>query len=174
MNAVTALKTGLQKYATFKGRATTPEFWWLVIALVLIEVLIVSVFARSGLFQVSVIEVAGFQVSLLFAATCFALTIPFLSVSWRRLHDIGWAGWWVLLWAAIVLFFTRILMLVATDIQQCLLEGGAKCVAEIGWGYGFTPAAATLVFVGGFAVLMSQPSKPISNAYGPNPSEVTL
>ncbi len=150
-----------------------PEFWWLVIALVLIEVLIVTVFEQSGLFQVGVIEVAGLKLSLLFAATCLALTIPFLSVSWRRLHDIGWAGWWVLLWGVIVLFFTRILITVAADIQQCLLDGGAKCYAEIGWGYGFTPAASALVFVGGFAVLMSQPSKPNSNAYGPNPSEVS-
>jgi len=171
MNAVTALKTGLQKYATFKGRATAPAFWWLVIALVLIEVVIVTVFERSGLFQVGVIEVAGFKISLLFAATCLALTIPFLSVSWRRLHDIGWAGWWVLLWGVIVLFFTRILITVAADIQQCLLDGGAKCYAEIGWGYGFTPAASVLVFVGGFAVLMSQPSKPSPNAYGDMPLE---
>ncbi len=172
MNVATALKTGLQKYASFKGRATVPEFWWLVIALVLVEAMIVAVFERSGWFQVGVVEVAGFKASLLFAATCAALTIPFLSVSWRRLHDIGWAGWWVLLWAVIVLFFSRILMTVAADIQQCLLDGGEKCYAEIGWGYGFSPAAATLVFVGGFAVLMSQPSKPTTNTYGPNPSEV--
>ncbi len=173
MNAATALKTGFQKTFVFSGRATAPEFWWLVIALALIEVGIVTAFGQSGLFQVGVIEVAGLKLSLLFAATCLALAIPFLSVSWRRLHDIGWAGWWVLIWAVIVTFFTRILITVAADIRQCLLDGGAKCYAEIGWGYGFTPAAAMLVFVGGFALLMSRPSQSDSNAYGPNPSEVT-
>ena len=173
MDATSAIKTGIQKGVTFSGRATVPEFWWLVGLLMLVEVAIVVIFEQTGLFKTGAFNVAGFNIPLLFAATCIALALPFLSVSWRRLHDIGWAGWWVLLWAAIVLFFTRILMTVAADIQQCLLDGGAKCYSEIGWGYGFTPAVALLVFVGGFTVLMSQPSNPQSNPYGPNPSEVT-
>ncbi len=167
MNAITALTTGLQKYARFKGRATAPEFWWLVIALVAIEAVIFTVFERSGLFQVAVMEVAGFQISLLFAATCAALAIPFLSVSWRRLHDFGWGGWWVLLWVAIVTYFLRILMLVFVDINLCIEAGGRKCIAEIGWGYGFTPAISLLVFVVGFGFIMSRPSAPAANAYGP-------
>jgi len=173
MNATTAIKAGIQKGVTFSGRATVPEFWWLVGVLVLAEAATVVIFERGGLFQIGVVNVTGFNIPLLFAATCIALALPFLSVSWRRLHDIGWAGWWVLIWGGIVLFFSRILMTVAADIQQCLLDGGAKCYSEIGWGYGFTPAAAMVVFVGGFAVLMSQPSNPQPNSYGPNPSEVT-
>ena len=172
MNATTAVKAGIQKTVSFSGRATVPEFWWLVGFLALAEAAIVVVFAQTGLFQTGVVDVAGFNIPLLFAATCIALALPFLSVTWRRLHDIGWAGWWVLIWAAIVLFFSRILVMVAADIQQCLLDGGAKCYFEIGWGYGFTPTVALLVFVGGFAMLLSQPSNPQSNAYGPNPSKV--
>ncbi len=168
-----AIAAGLRNYARFTGRATAPEFWWLVIALALVEVGIVTVFERSGLFNIGVVNIAGFDVSLLFAATCLALAVPLLSVSWRRLHDFGWAGWWVLIWGAIVLFFSRIIAIVAGDISLCLDEGGKKCIAELGWGYGFSPAMALLVFVVGFAFLMARPSQPDTNKYGSNPVEVS-
>ena len=167
-----AIKSGLRHYARFSGRATAPEFWWLVIALTLVEVVIVTVFEKLGGFDLAIIPIAGFQISALFAATCIAITIPLLSVSWRRLHDIGWVGWWVLLWAAIVMFFGNILMSVIADIGQCQIDGGKKCVAEIGWGYGFAPAAALLIFVVGFGILMSRPSQAATNQFGPEPSEV--
>ncbi|NOX73425.1 MAG: DUF805 domain-containing protein [Alphaproteobacteria bacterium] len=172
MTPIQSISSGLRQYARFSGRSTAPEFWWLVAALALIEIAIVTLFERSGGFQIAVVDIAGQPVSLLFAATCLALTIPFLSVAWRRLHDIGWAGWWVLLLGAGVTFFTRILLMVGADIDQCVLDGGKKCFAEIGWGYGFTPAMATVVFVGGFAIILSRPSDPETNVYGPNPHEV--
>ncbi len=173
MTPLKSISSGLRQYARFAGRATAPEFWWLVAALTVTEVAIVTLFERSGGFQIAVVDIAGQPVSLLFAATCLALIIPFLSVAWRRLHDIGWSGLWMLLLGAGVAFFTRFLMGVAADIDQCVLDGNERCLAQIGWGYGFAPAMAGLILVGGYAIILSLPSAPDANKYGPNPHEVS-
>jgi uncharacterized membrane protein YhaH (DUF805 family) len=172
MSPIKSISSGLRQFAHFSGRATVSEFWWLLVALVLTEVILVTLFERSGGFQIAVVDIASQPVSLLFAATCLALTIPFLSVSWRRSHDFDWSGWWVLGWSVAMLFLTQLLASVAADIDQCVLDGGKKCVAEIGWGFGFSPAMATLFLIGGFAIIMLKPSDPEENTYGPNPHEV--
>jgi uncharacterized membrane protein YhaH (DUF805 family) len=169
-NTITA---SLRKMASFSGRASRAEFWWMLGALVLIEAILVILFEASGAFEIGVVRIGGSNVSALFAATCVALGIPFLSVSWRRLHDIGWVGWAVLVWGASMAFFLRILAIVASDLGECLESGSNKCFGEIAWGYGFTPAVTILVFTGGFALLMARPSQPQANAYGPNPHEAS-
>lgn len=60
------------KYATFSGRASRREFWsFYLLCFILV------------------------------GCTCFifsiALLIPFLAVSWRRMHDINHSGWWCLI-----------------------------------------------------------------------------
>lgn len=68
---VAAIKKCLTNYANFNGRASLPEFWWFFLLT----------------FVVSVIPFINF-LSIL-------LIVPYLAVSWRRMHDIGKAGgWW--------------------------------------------------------------------------------
>jgi uncharacterized membrane protein YhaH (DUF805 family) len=74
-----AIKTCLNKYATFDGRAARPEFWWFF------------------LFQVGVYLVASLIHGLLYWVAVAALLVPGLAVGVRRLHDIGKSGWWVLI-----------------------------------------------------------------------------
>lgn len=70
---VDAIKTCISKYVDFNGRAGRPEFWWWT----LFSVLITGGFA--------------FAPGLNYVISVAAL-IPSLSVTWRRLHDIGKAG----------------------------------------------------------------------------------
>lgn len=71
MDFVAAIKTCLGKYVDFKGRASRAEFWWFFLAV----------------FIVSCIPFVNFLGIL--------LVLPYLSVSWRRMHDIGkGGGWW--------------------------------------------------------------------------------
>lgn len=68
---VAAIKKCLTNYANFNGRASLPEFWWFFLLT----------------FVVGVIPFINF-LSIL-------LIVPYLAVSWRRMHDIGKAGgWW--------------------------------------------------------------------------------
>lgn len=92
---VKAVKTCLNKYADFNGRAARPEFWWFMLAQFVIGIVLNMISAMlGGLFSL-------------------ALLVPSLAAGARRLHDIGKTGWlqllalipivgWILLiyWAA--------------------------------------------------------------------------
>ena len=69
-----AVKRCFKRYASWRGRANRVEFWmwWLF-------VLIATAFVVVGWLMIPV------------------LIIPTISVTIRRLHDIGKSGWWILL-----------------------------------------------------------------------------
>jgi len=77
------------KYAAFSGRAGRPEFWFWVLfqTLLTIGLTIVDLFVfgvPDGIFSV-------------FAS--LTLLLPGVAVTVRRLHDIDFSGWWLLLLA---------------------------------------------------------------------------
>src|SRR3982750_3899926 len=79
-----AIKTCFYRYADFSGRASRPEYWWFF------------------LFSVIVYFVTGFVdsvigISLLNWFAMLALPLPSLAVGARRLHDMDYSGWWLLL-----------------------------------------------------------------------------
>jgi uncharacterized membrane protein YhaH (DUF805 family) len=74
----------LKKYATFSGRARRKEYWMytlfnVVILLVLLGIG-VAAFGENGVW--------------LYTVYLFAVLIPTLAVTVRRLHDTGRSGWW--------------------------------------------------------------------------------
>lgn len=70
-----------RKYATFSGRASRSEFWW-------IPVLMVALFIASALVGVGE---SGFLTGL-YAVFLLASVIPLLAVTVRRLHDANFHG----------------------------------------------------------------------------------
>jgi uncharacterized membrane protein YhaH (DUF805 family) len=93
----------IKKYAVFNGRAARPEFWWFVLANLIVALVInvvVGVIAGRGTGQV---------VSDLYSLAVF---LPSLGVSIRRLHDTNRTGWWYLLifipvigWIVLIVFW---------------------------------------------------------------------
>lgn len=81
MNFVDAVKTCLQKYADFNGRASRAEFWWFVLFTIIVSIVGGAIF-RNWINQL---------ISL-------AFFVPSIAVGARRLHDIGKSGWLQLLW----------------------------------------------------------------------------
>ncbi len=75
----------LKKYAVFDGRAARKEFWMFTLISLLITI---------GLSIVD--NILGWTGTLSGLYT-LAVFIPTLAVSVRRLHDIGYSGWWLLL-----------------------------------------------------------------------------
>ncbi len=74
-----------KNYANFNGRASRAEFWWFVLANIIIIIILEmldsalgTVYALTGLYQL-------------------AILVPNLAVGARRLQDIGKSGW-NLLW----------------------------------------------------------------------------
>lgn len=84
-----AVAAGFRNYFDFQGRATRPEFWWFVLFLFLLG-LGTAVADMSLGFDSESIGPINTIASL-------ATLVPSLSVSARRLHDIGRSGWWQLI-----------------------------------------------------------------------------
>lgn len=83
MGLAQAVKTCLRKYFDFTGRARRSEYWWFLVFYVLVRCLCGFL---EGFFMLPHI---GDAVSLL-------LVVPSYAVLTRRLHDVGYSGWWVL------------------------------------------------------------------------------
>jgi len=91
------LDTIKYRYAKFSGRATRSEFWYFVLFYVVIVIVmkLLDTYAINPLLGSTPEEAAqGGFLQVLFA---LALLVPSITVSVRRLHDIGKSGWWILL-----------------------------------------------------------------------------
>ena len=86
MNFEQAVRTVLSRALVFEGRAPRAEYWWWVLAYLL--VLLIASGIDGMLF-------GGAQI--LSSLASLALLLPTLAVAVRRLHDRGLTGWWVLL-----------------------------------------------------------------------------
>lgn len=80
-----AVRTVVNKYATFTGRAGRPEYWYWVLLLVLVQVAV-----NIGAQMIGAIALAGTLFSL-------ATLVPTIAVAIRRMHDVGKSGWFILI-----------------------------------------------------------------------------
>jgi uncharacterized membrane protein YhaH (DUF805 family) len=79
MNFQTAIRSGFQNYANFKGRASRAEYWWWALFTVILSSLLSSINSSLG--------DLGSLVTLL----------PSIAVAIRRVHDVDRAGWFIFL-----------------------------------------------------------------------------
>ncbi|WP_216671093.1 DUF805 domain-containing protein [Mangrovicoccus sp. HB161399] len=98
-------KVFLKNYATFAGRASRGEFWWYVLAVLLLNIIVnlIDAFAISPM-----LGMPG-DTGILSAILGLVLILPGLAVSARRLHDTGRSAWWLLLWLLPVIGFLVLL-----------------------------------------------------------------
>jgi len=190
-----AAKTCLQKYMDFSGRAARAEFWWFFLFLLALHV--VAIIVNSALFGPTLTQEFRYSVNSsgdatarlavktvynggIFTNAIFVLTfLPFLSVTWRRMHDIGKRGFWALLpWVFTALTY---LMMALTFEEQPVdwndsnLPEGVILPDTISvpqsWALVLTPVL--LAVASSLVVLwwLRTKSQPGSNPYGPNPNE---
>ncbi|NJC24047.1 uncharacterized membrane protein YhaH (DUF805 family) [Arthrobacter pigmenti] len=130
-----AVKRFFKKYATFSGRASRSEYWWVVLFNFLVS-MVLSVVMIAGAFIGMDPETGtpggGLIVgAILVSLYGLAIIIPSIAVSVRRLHDGNFSGWWYLLsfipgGSIVVLIF----MLLPSNPQ------GARFDANAGYGPG--------------------------------------
>lgn len=80
-----AIRRFFKKYATFQGRASRSEFWWVFLFVWVIEAVLGSLSKQSNVFTV------------LYGIIALAIIVPYLALGARRLHDTGRSGWWWLI-----------------------------------------------------------------------------
>ena len=91
MDLSTSVKVCFKKYATFEGRAQRSEFWYFCLFCLLVG--IVTLYIDISVLGYSIEE----EYTPLNTIAYLAVFIPSISVTARRLHDIGKSGWWMLL-----------------------------------------------------------------------------
>jgi uncharacterized membrane protein YhaH (DUF805 family) len=94
-----AVSRFFKKYATFTGRASRSEYWWVVIILLAVELLLfglgANIGARTGTTAADGTVIFGpagiifFVVLLIFG---LAVLVPGIAVTVRRLHDANFSG----------------------------------------------------------------------------------
>lgn len=86
-----------EKYAQFDGRSTRSEYWYFVLAYMLIAIAVCVVI---GMLAFILGDSGGVISMILFGALLLgglALIVPSIALSIRRLHDTGKSGWWYLI-----------------------------------------------------------------------------
>jgi uncharacterized membrane protein YhaH (DUF805 family) len=148
----------LEKYADFSGRAPRAEYWWYVLAIIILSVVARIIDSILGM------NVAGpyGPVSLI---VMLGLLVPNIAVSIRRLHDTNRSGWWILLpivpyCLAFVLGGAAMMGAAAGGSSVGLMAGAG--IAGLFLLIGAVCAIVLLVF-------MVLPGTPGENRYGPNP-----
>ena len=99
MTIVEAAQSVIANYANFSGRARRSEYWYFVLLNVIVSV-VLGVLAQF----------LGIIATLLSGVWSLAVLVPGLALVWRRLHDIGKSGIWILI--ALVPLVGEILLLV--------------------------------------------------------------
>jgi uncharacterized membrane protein YhaH (DUF805 family) len=79
MNITEAVKSVLNNYANFDGRARRSEYWWFFLATFLTAI------------------VAMVISPILYFIVFLAVIIPSIAVGVRRMHDVGKSGWYILI-----------------------------------------------------------------------------
>ena len=90
MNMTEAVKSVLNKYATFTGRSARSEYWWWVLFTIIVSVVL-------GFVEFLLFGSRMGQVGILGAIYSLATLIPSIAVGVRRLHDLAKSGWWLLI-----------------------------------------------------------------------------
>ena len=186
MSFAQAVNCCFRKYITFSGRASRSEYWyfWLFFLLVSIaltilntsiygSLLVVSnetVFAQDG--TQSIERIVTKQYSSGWVGTIFGLFVfvPGLAVAWRRIHDIGRSGWWIVAPFAVsfaLVFSTMLATIGWTALLRAIFSTGNVSV-EAGGG----ALVASVAILGMFSTLLiwlCGKSQPGTNKYGPNP-----
>ena len=159
--------TCFQKYFTFSGRASRSEYWWFFLFTVL------GGFA-AGFLEGFINAASGTPggPTLLSGAFNLATFIPGLAVGWRRMHDSGRSGLYLLYpliamvgVAVFIGMFAETEVLTGSD-PSTLFDGAFGLILIF---------ALAIVALSPFIVLfwLTRPSQPGPNIYGPNPHEVT-
>lgn len=108
MSFADAVRSCLQQYVGFSGRARRSEYWWFFLFNVLVS--IVASILDSVLGTMS----DDTNVGLIGSIAGLALLLPSIAVGIRRLHDTSRSGWWILIglipivgWIVLLVFYVQ-------------------------------------------------------------------
>jgi uncharacterized membrane protein YhaH (DUF805 family) len=89
MNFQESIQSGFRHYVSVEGRAPRSEFWFWTLFTVLLYV-------AAGILD-GVISANGQPSHVCYIIVCIGVFLPNICMGVRRLHDIDFRGWWLLI-----------------------------------------------------------------------------
>jgi len=80
-----------KNYVVFNGRASRSEYWWVTLFTIVVDIVLNAIGRVIG-------ENGSAAIMTLTYLWGLAILVPSLAITWRRLHDTGRSGAWILLW----------------------------------------------------------------------------
>ncbi|WP_010137368.1 DUF805 domain-containing protein [Oceanicola sp. S124] len=169
-----AVRTCFRKYVTFSGRASRPEYWYFVLFGILGSILIGIV--EGLLFGTAEISTGHGSIEAtsdgpLSAIFSLLLILPTLSAGWRRMHDSGRSGLY-LLYPIIAVIGTAsyAAFIGGLSFDGVISEGMASRFDGLAGGV-LALAIAVCAFSPFIVIFwLTRPSQPGENAWGPAPA----
>lgn len=155
-------KVVFENYATFSGRARRSEYWYFILANIIIGVLLNLIDSILGL------KVGNSNSGILNGFYNLAVFVPSLAVSVRRLHDIGKSGKLLLLFYGIMI----ISVIIMTISGFSVIMSGNFSVGSLGLAF-FVPLLVIIGMSIWLLILFCTEGEQGSNKYGPNPKDET-
>jgi uncharacterized membrane protein YhaH (DUF805 family) len=159
---IDAIKRGFQNYFKFSGRATRAEYWWFV--------LFTQLLGLAG-----IVPVIGWIIGPL---ASIASIIPSISLSVRRLHDIGKSGWWMMVWVGSVLIWVFWFIFFVAGLGNMEDENWIQEESDAFWGQVAVSAGVLLIasvaLMIVWVVWFVRKGDKGPNKYGPDPRQVTI
>ena len=101
-----AVKRFFTRAFRFKGRSSRSEFWWVQLVVFIISAAFFALEVSAGVDPNDVSNPLGIAE----AVFNLIILVPSLSLTWRRLHDAGFAGpWWFIVFTVIGAFVLLIM-----------------------------------------------------------------
>ena len=97
MNMKEAVISVLTNWKNFHGRACRSEYWYFVLASLLLYILVFLLEIATG-----IVEIKSDETGILTIIFQLVLAIPTISVTSRRIQDRGHSGWWQLSYLIII------------------------------------------------------------------------
>jgi uncharacterized membrane protein YhaH (DUF805 family) len=166
----TAVKTCFSKYVTFSGRARRPEYWWFFLFIVLGSV--VANIADGVIFGFA--TAAGPATQVVSPVFSLATFLPLLAAGWRRMHDSGRPGWYLLMPLGVSVVMMLGLLLGVFGFAELEMAGAdEEALRSAAGGFGLAgiaiAGAVQLVLTLLIIWWLTRPTQPGPNAYGDEP-----
>ena len=101
----------MNNYANLNGRASRSEYWWFVLFNLIVNIVTLVIDLTLG-------TMVTYDMGYVGLIAFLALLLPTVSVSVRRLHDIGKSGWWILLAIIPIVNFIGIFVIIVFTIME--------------------------------------------------------
>ena len=163
---VNAIYLGLRDWNVLAARATRPQFWFFVLAVVIFSSVAQLIAFVLDLPFVALIGFGPF--SFVVFLLSIALAVPSVSITVRRLHDAGSSPVWAWVGLGVSLLVWPIIG-VGFFLLLGALFAANETVVFIGLGLIWSASLIALGFGIFLLVLLVKPSSPLDSKYGPAP-----